>query len=219
MPAKIIDLTQLLNDRITVYPDTVPPRFEISNSIGKDGYNETMISMLSHTGTHIDAPHHVLRNGKPLDQFTIDKFTGKAMVIPCQNERELSLGFLQAFESGIREVDFILFFTGWQDKWNTDAYFESCPIPTNEAAGWLADFRLKGIGIDAFSVDRIVPAIVVNEGTLPNHYIFLRKDILLIENLTSLDQLPDGGFIFQCFPLKLENADGSPTRAIAIIED
>jgi arylformamidase len=64
-------------------------------------------------------------------------------------------------------------------------------------------------------MDKIVPAEKVTQENLPNHYIFLGKEILLIENLTNLDKLPDGEFIFQCLPLKVENADGSPIRAIA----
>ncbi|MEI8006019.1 MAG: hypothetical protein WCI48_07415 [Bacteroidota bacterium] len=72
--------------------------------------------------------------------------------------------------------------------------------------------------MDAFSVDKIGSALAVNEECLPNHFIFLRKEILLIENLTNLDKLPESGFTLQCFPLKVANADGSPVRAVAIID-
>jgi kynurenine formamidase len=53
---------------------------------------------------------------------------------------------------------------------------------------------------------------------MPNHHILLGSEIILIENLTNLDVLPDGIFMFQCLPLKIEHADGSPVRAIAIVE-
>jgi len=53
---------------------------------------------------------------------------------------------------------------------------------------------------------------------LPNHHILLGKEIVIIENLYNLDKLPDSVFTFQCVPLKIENADGSPVRAFAIIE-
>jgi kynurenine formamidase len=138
------------------------------------------------------------------------------MVIPCQDRKEISLEFLQTFEAQIIRIDFILFFTGWQYKWSTPAYFDDCPILTGEAARWLTKFHLKGIGIDAFSLDKIGPAEKVTPETLPNHYILLENEILLIENLTNLDKLPGSVFQFQCFPLKIENADGSPIRAIAL---
>ena len=111
MPTKVIDLTQLLNEKMPVYPDTAPPTFEVTNAVDKDGYREHQISMLSHTGTHIDSPYHIFQDGKSLDQFPLDKFIGKAMVIGCRGRNEISLEYLQTFESKIAEVDFILFFT------------------------------------------------------------------------------------------------------------
>mgnify|MGYP002629903624 CR=1 FL=1 len=217
MPTKVIDLTQLLNDKITVYPDTAPPTFDVTNTVDKDGYREHQISMLSHTGTHIDAPCHVLHNGRTLDQFPMEKFIGSAMVIDCRDRDEISLEYLKTFKSKIATVDFVLFFTGWQDRWNTAGYFEDCPVPTTEAARYLTGFNLKGVGVDAFSLDKIVSATKVTSEIIPNHHILLGKEILLIENLTNLDKLPDHAFTFQCFPLKVENADGSPIRAVAMI--
>jgi kynurenine formamidase len=129
------------------------------------------------------------------------------------------LEYLQTFEDKIARVDFILFFTSWQNRWNTNSYFDDCPIPTREVAMWLTGFNLKGVGVDAFSLDKINSALAVNKENLPNHHILLGKEILLIENLTNLDKLPDRTFSFQCFPLKVENADGSPVRAIAIIDE
>jgi kynurenine formamidase len=219
MPTKVIDLTQLLKEKMTVYPDTAPPTFEVTNTVDKDGYTEHRISMLSHTGTHIDAPCHILQNGKSLDKFQMDKFIGSAIIIPCSDRKEISLEYLRTFEHKITEVDFILFFTGWQNRWNTKGYFDDCPIPTREAVRWLTGFKLKGVGIDAFSLDKIDSALAVTEENLPNHHILLGKEILLIENLTNLDKLPDRAFSFQCFPLKVENADGSPIRAIAMIDE
>jgi len=219
MPNKVIDLTHFLNEKMTVYPGTAPPSFEVTNTVDKDGYTEHRISMLSHTGTHIDAPRHILQNEKSLSQFPVDRFIGSAIVIPCQGKQEISLEYLYTFERKIAEVDFVLFYTGWQNRWNTNGYFDNCPIPTKEAATWLTGFKLKGVGVDAFSLDRMISAHKVNEGNLPNHHILLGKEILLIENLTNLDKLPDRTFSFQCFPLKVENADGSPVRAIAMINE
>ena len=218
MSARIIDLTHLLNEQMQVYPDTPPPSFEVTNTVYKDGYTEHRISMPSHTGTHIDAPHHILQDAKPLDKFPLEKFTGRAIVIDCLGRDEISLEYLQLFEDKIVAVEFILFFTGWQNRWNTEKYFENCPVPTREAAEWMTTFNLKGVGVDAFSLDKINSALNVSEDSLPNHYIFLRKEILLIENLTNLDKLQGHIFTFQCFPIKVENADGSPVRAVAMFE-
>lgn len=219
MKYRHIDLTHLLNENITVYPGTTGPTFEVFNTVEKDGFAELNMTMVLHSGTHIDAPCHILKNKKSLDEFPIDKFIGQAIVIPCRDKTEISLEYLQPFEDQIKQIDFILFFTGWQDKWNTKAYFDDAPVPTEKAALWLTKFNLKGIGCDSFSMDKIIPAGDVVPDTLPNHHIFLEKEILLIENLTNLDQLPDRVFSFYCLPLKIENADGSPVRAFAMITE
>jgi kynurenine formamidase len=216
---KLIDLSHILNENISVYPDTVPPIFEVSNTVEKDGFTEIKMTLASHSGTHIDAPSHIIQDAKSLDQFLLDKFVGTSIVIPCQDKEEITVEYLQTFEDRIAQVDFILFFTGWQYKWNTPDYFSDSPTPTKEAAQWLTKFKLKGIGIDSFSVDKIISAHIVTSENLPNHHILLAKEILLIENLTNLDKLPGGAFSFQCIPLNIENADGSPIRPIAMLDE
>ena len=214
---QIIDLTHLLGEQTTVYPDTVAPKFEPLNTVAEHGFAEMRVTMVLHSGTHIDAPCHILANTKSLSDFPVEKFMGTAMVIPCQQKKKIDLAYLKTFEDQVSKVDFVLFFTGWQYKWNTDAYFDNCPTPTQEAAHWLTKFNLKGIGIDAFSVDPVVSAHVVTQENLPNHYILLGKEMILIENLTNLDKLPTGIFTFHCLPINIEHADGSPVRAIAIV--
>ena len=218
MENRIIDLTHLLNENITVYPGTVRPKFEVFNTVEKDGFAELNMTMVLHCGTHMDAPCHIVNKAKSLDKFTLDKFIGRALVIPCQDQTEIRLEFLQSYKDKIKQVEFILFFTGWQYKWNTNAYFDDAPVPTHEAAMWLTSLNLKGIGCDSFSMDKMIPAGDVGTESLPNHHIFLGREILLIENLTNLDKLPEGLFKFYCIPLKIENADGSPVRAFAMID-
>lgn len=218
MPARIIDLTHLLNEQITVYPDTEGPKIVSLNNVAEHGFAELQVTMVLHSGTHIDAPCHVIKDAKSLSDFPLSKFMGPSMVIPCTGINVITLEYLKTYAPLIAGIDFILFYTGWQHKWKTDAYFANCPTLTPEAAKWLTMFQLKGIGFDAFSVDPIISAHIVTEENLPNHHILLGKEILLIENLTNLDQLPSTPFAFQCLPLNIENADGSPVRAIAVVE-
>jgi arylformamidase len=212
MKSKIIDLTHLINEDITVYPDTFQPKFEVQNTIEKDGFSELKMAMCTHTGTHIDAPSHMIMNSKSLDLFPLNKFIGKSIVVPCQGKQEIDLKYLQTFEEKIKRVQFIIFFTGWQEKWNT-SYFDDFPTLTKEAAEWLTQFNLDGVCFDAISVDK------VTEKNQTNHHILLSKEILIIENLTNVDQLPENIFSFHCIPLKIEHADGSPVRAFAIVNE
>ncbi len=81
-----------------------------------------------------------------------------------------------------------------------------------EAAQWLVDADIKGVGIDMISVDE------VDSTDFAIHNILLGADLVIIENLTNLEALPDSEFSFYCFPLRIEHADGSPVRAVAAVE-
>jgi arylformamidase len=216
MRSKITDLSHLLNENILVYPDTIGPKFEPLNTVEQHGFAEMKVTMVLHSGTHIDAPCHILHNTKSLSEFPIEKFMGPAIVIPSMGKEAISIDYLKTFEDRIAQVDFILFFTGWQYRWGNESYFENCPTLTEDAAKWLTKFNLKGIGLDAFSIDPVISANIADQESLPNHHILLGHEIILIENLTNLDKLPEGIFQFQCFPLNIEHADGSPVRAIAM---
>ncbi|MDA7803447.1 cyclase family protein [Crocinitomix sp.] len=218
MNYKAIDLTHVLNEEVSVYPDTIGPKMEQLNTVLEHGYAELQINMVLHSGTHIDAPSHIINNGRTIDRFPLNKFYGKALRISCLDIEEIDLAFLLTFEEQIRQVNFILFYTGWQDKWQKDGYIEDCPVLTEEAAIWLTEFKLDGVGLDAFSVDKVVDAEMITALSLPNHHILLGNEIPLIENLTNMDKLPDDIFDFQCFPLKVEQGDGSPIRAVAFLK-
>src|ERR1035438_6159720 len=105
MPNKIIDLSHLLNEHITVYPDTVGPKFEVMNTVEQHGFAEMQVTMVLHSGTHIDAPCHILKDTKSLCQFPVEQFMGTAIVIPCQQKAAIDIDYLKTFESKIAEVD------------------------------------------------------------------------------------------------------------------
>lgn len=90
---------------------------------------------------------------------------------------------------------------------------EIFPVLSKVACSWLINFELKGVGLDVISIDPVDDTL-----DLINHRIVLGKGMVIIENLTNLDLIGDELFTFSCLPLKIENADGSPVRAIAILE-
>ncbi len=209
MQKKLIDLSRILNNNTTVYPGTIPPEIYPYNTIEQDGFAEKSIRICSHFGTHIDAPSHILKDGKSLDQFHIDMFTGPALLCDVTKIKDISLDILEPFYEVLKEMDFIIFKTGWEEHWEVPEYFENFPVLTEQACLFLTQFNLKGIGFDAISVDK------VENHQLTNHHILLKNEILIIENLCNLQALTTEVFDFQCFPLKIEDADGSPVRAVA----
>ena len=209
---KVTDLTHIICSDMPVFPGTEKPIFEKASTLEKDGFQEAKITMYSHTGTHIDAPAHMLSDGPYLNDLDIEHFIGNATILDFSNEnmKLIDVGSLKSYEEKIKNVEFIIIKTGWSKYWGHKKYFEDFPSLSEESAQWLSKFNLKGIGIDAISIDDI------NSTTFAVHKILLPKNIIIIENLTNLDSIKNEYFILSIMPLKNKNADGSPVRAIAI---
>ena len=197
---KLIDLSQTIAPDMPVYPGTEPPAFRIGCTLGAEGFLEKEIRFYSHTGTHVDAPAHLLHGGKTLDQLPIESFYGQALLVNYSGGPGSS-------------IDFLLICTGWSRYWGNKAYFAEFPVLCERAAHWLCQFNLKGVGVDAISVDP------TEAEDFPVHKILLGEGILLVENLANLDKIACRRFDFACLPLKIADADGAPVRAAAIIAD
>lgn len=207
---KVYDLTHTIRNDMPVYPGTEQPTLTTACTIETAGYRETLLHMFSHTGTHMDAPAHMLLDGAVLDSYDADKFTGTAAVVDCRGEADISLPLLQRYD--LDGVDFVLFCTGWDKKWGSPEYYEGFPCLTPDAAAYLATLPLKGVGEDSISLD---PCGSVD---FPNHITLLRADFVNTENLAGLDALIGRRFTFVTLPLKFENSDGCSCRAIAMEE-
>jgi kynurenine formamidase len=206
---KLYDLSHQLNNETPVFPGMNKPQFIPAATFEKNGYRETHLSFDSHTGTHIDAPAHMLPNGKTLDQLPVDTFSGKALIISVpENTARIEKELLLPFEEQLEGVDFVLFKTGWSKYWRAARYFENFPTLSADTVEWLLTFSLKGIGFDVISADP------VDSTSYPNHFSILSKGLVIIENLRFPDALAETDGNFFCFPLAYENADGSPVRAV-----
>jgi arylformamidase len=211
---KIIDLSHTIFPGMPVYPGTEPPTFFNVCTIEDMGFLEKKITFYSHTGTHMDAPAHIIPGAKTLDQMVADRFAGKGTVIEVVgNNGTIDLEFLKPHQPQIERCEFLLFHTGWADLWGKENYFTGYPVLSRDAAEWLVDFPLKGIGADTISADEAESA------AFPIHTTLLEREIVIVENLTNLRLLLDREFDFCCFPLKIEKADGSPARAVALVDD
>jgi arylformamidase len=204
-----VDLSQDIHENMPVFPGMSAPRLEKPFKVKTHGYTETLITFLSHTGTHIDAPAHMHEHGKTLNAYEVSSFIGKGFVIDVQGKFEIELTMVKSVEEQIKEIDFVIFCTGWSNFWGSNSYFNGFPALCPDAAIWLASQKIKGIGFDCISAD------VADSTNFPVHHALFDRNLLIIENLKNLYKLIDKTFMFSCLPLKFENADGSPVRAIA----
>lgn len=210
---QVIDLTHTIKNGMPVFPGSKEVKLIHHAGIAAAGFNELLLNISGHNGTHIDCGRHLSDESADLSGIPAHHFTGRGLVIDCRyfGENPISKSKLEIFEKSINEVDFVLFLTGWSNYWNSERYFSSFPVLSSEAAEYLSTFQLKGAGVDNPGFDP------VDSTDLTNHKILLSKGRLLIENLTNLEQLPEKGFTFCCFPLKIHGGDGSPVRAVAVI--
>ena len=211
----VIDLTHSIRPDMPVYPGTEPPTLETANTYEADGFKETRLSMFSHTGTHIDPPAHIIPGRTTLDQFPAEQFTGKALVIDCRDLPDgsmIPMERLRQYGSRLQEADFLLFCTGWDARWGTDAYFGDYPCISFDVLEFIMAGSYKGIGFDVIGLDPIADTALTRHNRL-----FRETDILNIENLTNLHLCGSDLFTFCCLPLKVQDSDGAPARAIAIL--
>ena len=204
---KIFDLSHEINNEIDVYPGDPKVKLEKIAAIEKDGYVMHRLVLNSHLSTHIDAPGHILKNAKMIDQFPPEYFTGIAFIIKArctkQNLIEVDLPDNKTFEH-------LIINCGWYKKWGSAAYYFDYPVLSEKLAKKIAELPIKTVAFDTPSVDS------AHNHDYPIHKIFLKKNILIFENLTSLDKLNGQYVELFAFPLKLKSVDGSPVRVVAI---
>ena len=214
---KVIDLTHTISEDMPVYPGTEQPKLKPANSYEKDGFKETLLCMYSHTRTHVDPTSHLYAEGTSLDALDASRFVGRALKIDCRDIADgepITMAALNSRLELARQADFLLFNTGWDKKWGSEAYFGDYPCIADDVVDFILSTDKKGIGFDVIGVDPIA-----DSGLVRHRKLFKHNEIVNIENLKDLDKCPDGLFWFFALPLKWKNADGAPIRAIAFIED
>lgn len=210
-----LDLSHVISSDMPVFPGTPYPKIKSASTLAVAGFVEKEVTLYTHTGTHLDAPAHILPAGQTLDAYPAQWFWGQGVTLDFSRLKRgaIEKKDILPFASTIREADFVLLHTGWSNYWGDPSYFADYPVLTAEAAEWLATFNLKGFGVDAISVDGMDAA----DYTI--HKLFLSKKTVIIENLTNLSSLIGRNFNLFCFPLMLKDADGSPVRAVAIYDE
>lgn len=206
---RYLDLSHRFNKEMSLYPGSEPPVIEQITSVKEDGYNMMRYDITNHICTHLDAPGHMIENGKFIHEFDISKFQGIATVIDCRNQSSIGI---ECFEGKIDDIDTVLLYSGWEHYYESEKYYYEYPVLTIEACKYLIDKGIRIVGVDYFSVDPI------DATKFSVHYELLGNDVILYENLCNLKDLIGKRFEFMGFPIQVE-ADGFPVRAVARIKE
>jgi len=223
---EIIDLTHTIHNEIQIYPGDPVPSISRGLIHEKDYCHVDILTLGSHTGTHIDAPYHFLKDGKKIDAIPIQRFVGSGILIDVSDKSERDLiesHEVEPYKPKIEKGDFVIFMTGWDKYFGTPKYFEH-PFLSADCAGFLVELGVTLVGTDGMNLDPTFPEDTDpdpegEEGEqvgygYPVHDILLGSDVLIVENLCNLDKINRVKGIYSFLPLKLMDSDGSPIRAV-----
>jgi kynurenine formamidase len=219
MPVKFIDLSHVIEDGMITFKGLPAPVIcdylsrEESRSRYEPGteFQIGKIEMVSNTGTYIDCPFHRYADGKDLSEVALEKFTGmEGICIQAPHRNGLAVG-KEFFTNVDVKGKAVIVNTGWSEHWRTDTYFENHPFLTEDAALYLRDHGAALVGIDSHNIDD------TRTQSRPVHSTLLKAEILIVEHLCKLDQLPPSGFQFHAVPPKFKGVGTFPVRAHASV--
>jgi len=226
---KIISIIKFLQGKQILKPSHFPQGEFLSNEI---------VTIATHTGTHLDAPFHYgpTCNGKTsrtIDDIPLELCYGNGVVLDCTGKEPGSyiskndiITALNDINYALKEKDIVLIRTDSDKKWGTSAYFTEHPGMSREAVKYLVDAGIKVMGIDAYGFDRSFKSMIgefirtKDKSVLwPAHFYGREQEYFHMERLTNLDKIPyPSGFTVVCFPIKLHMSGAAWTRAVAIVQ-
>lgn len=172
-------------------------------------------SLCVHYGTHLDCPAHMVSGGFHLEDKPVSYFVGNGLAVDCSAYGAGSRIGREVLEGiDLNGIDFLLLYTGWADKFCTPEQYGDYPRLTEEFAEWLGTHpTLRGVGMELNNYDKI------GDESYPIHRRLLGSNSkILLEALRNLDRLLGKRFLLIAAPLVIENAEGGPCRAIALVE-
>jgi len=207
MSADWIDISVPIHTGMTHWPDNPPVKVErMLDMDAGDVCNVSQMSLGVHTGTHVDAPRHFLRDGISVERAPINALIGTARVIEIADTRTITVDELRRHD--IQRDERILFKTLNSLRcWQTDDFIEDFVYISQEAARYLAQAHVQTVGVDYLSVGGYL-----TDGP-ETHRALLTAGIWIIEGL-NLSLAPPGTYELVCLPLKIAEADGAPARAV-----
>lgn len=214
---KLIDLSHTIEHGLVTYKGLPAPIIcdYLSREESKKQYAPGTefqigkIEMVTNTGTYLDCPFHRYAHGKDLSQVGVERLAdleGIVIRVPHKETFVINADFFRNKDLRGRAV---LVHTGWDAYWNTEQYFEHHPHLTEDAAQYLAECGVALVGIDSVNIDD------TRTGTRPVHSTLLGAEVLIVEHMCNLAQVPEEGFTFSALPPKFKGAGTFPVRALA----
>ncbi len=209
----IYDVSMAIQPGMAVYKNKEEKR-PLLKQTTRGHVTETLLTMNLHTGTHIDAPLHMVPEGEDMAVYRLDQFMGKALVVPVPEDVDVLTGeIIQEVMAGLNTPVELTGFDGLFVLFKTrnsfvDGFDPNFVYLAADGAEFLRAGGAKGVGIDALGIER-------GQADHPAHRILLQGYIPVLEGLR-LKEVPPGLYTLIALPLSIEEVEAAPVRAILL---
>jgi arylformamidase len=192
-----------------VYPGNPEISIELRQAIARGaGANVSKVSFGSHTGTHVDAARHFIDDGQTVDEISLDKLIGPAIVIAFDDSLQ-SVGAHDLESHDLGRHKRVLMRTRNSSFITEGEFHQDYTFLAPDGAELLVSRGVELVGIDYLSIEQF------HSGHHRTHRTLLQNGVVIVEGLNLADITP-GEYDFVCLPLRLEGLDGAPARALLI---
>jgi arylformamidase len=209
--SRIIDVTVPIRPGMLTYPGDPTVAIERTSDMRNgDLSNLSVLSMSTHTGSHVDPPIHFLEDGATIDALPLETLVGQARVVDMRGEVSIGASQLDRLDLP-HDVGRLLFLTDWSERWaeRSPAFPDAVTGVTVDGAGWLIARGVRLVGTDFISIE------TADDLTFPVHRALLGAGIAIVEGL-DLRDVPAGRYTLWCLPLKIHEGDGGPARVVLV---
>jgi arylformamidase len=189
--------------------DPVPPKiYRFSDVQLGAKVTMSMLEIISHTGTHIDAPLHFIPGGSTVSDMPLDATVGRARVIEIKDPEKIKVPELK--KHNIKKGERLLFKTRNSPiVYESPKFIEDYVYLDGSAAEYLAEKRIRLFGLDNITIGDIKE----EQNVVKTHQTLLSAGIYILE-ACALGNVPPGEYELLCLPLLMYNGDAGPCRAI-----
>src|SRR5262249_55264812 len=216
---RLIDLSQPLYDGAPNCPVHPIPKSERTADHPGEGWRMEILTLASHTGSHLDAPLHKIAGGKSISDLPLETFVGPARTPPpgpLGPATPIGRDRLEPLLSDLRPGEIVLLCTGWGDlRERIELWLRHSPFVDPGGARWLVERGARAVGIDHYSVAGLRDP--VNSET---HTILLGAGLWVVEELRFPPEalaLPQP-VTFMALPINLRDHSGSFCRPVLIVD-
>lgn len=213
---EMVDLSRIIYTgmpKIPVLPDVhVEKVFSLEKG---HPLNVTGLSIPCHAGTHVDAPIHIVPDGKSIEELPLEAFVGPGAVIGVSKKggEEVTAKDFESSGVQVNHGDILMLYTGWDTKFDSPDY-NMHPYLSVDAAEWMVKKGIKMFGIDCITVDMPTPSRPKGFD-FPVHKTLLGNGILIAENVTNLGSIVGKRTRIMALPLRIKGSDAGHARIVA----